>query len=306
MSLSSILDEIQGGFSKENPGVPGEVYPEQVVEAEPVHSDGLAALEVLKDKAAKLQEHQYIVGSFKAALEGATLDKSTAMELFTMLPLANTAPAPVLTQAPTEHNKRQLLGIFNEYNDSAVVDNAVKDEVISLILASKELWEDTHHSCEIFQKDLSSHIERLEKSPPMVIHQGKSVNLLTEDICQVMGMDSFSLDYKPYEGVLDSNYRQIHNDKNFQKFLQGGDVGRANPEYVSLKDVAMHVRMLTFTEGGHHNTLHKVCGDRSQVSELDLSNALKSLDWYRKFSSVFIGSDALADKVIKLGVGFLA
>ena len=303
MSLSSILDEIQGDAVKETPEG-AEVVPEQTTtEQEP--ADGLAALEVLKDKAGKLQDHQYILGAFKAAFESATLDKSTAMELFTMLPLAPNKVSPILTQAPTEHNKRQMLEIFNEYNDSNQVDTAVKDEVIRLVQGSLRMWEDTHHSCEVFREELTTHMERLEKMAPMVVYEGKSVNLFTADMCEVMAMDSFKLDYKPYEGVLEGNYRAIFLDDSLRRFIGAGDIVRGTPEYVSLKDVASHVRILTYTESGHHTTLHKMLGDSALISETELSIALKSLDWYRKFSRVFIGSNALADKVIKLGVGFL-
>lgn len=303
MSLSSILDEIQGDAVKETPET-ADVVPEQTTAGQEP-ADGLAALEVLKDKASKLQDHHYILGAFKAAFENATLDKSTAMELFTMLPLSPNKVSLILTQASTEHNKRQMLQIFNEYNISNQVDTSVKDEVIRLTQSSLRMWEDTHHSCEVFKEELTSHIERLKKTPPMVVYEGKSVNLFTADMREVMAMDSFKLDYTPYEGVLEGNYRTIFLDDNLQRFIDAGDVVRETPEYVSLKDVATHIRGLTFTESEHHSTLHKMLGDSTLISEGDLSEAIKSLDWYRKFSRVFIGSNALADKVIKLGVGFL-
>ncbi len=303
MSLSSILDEIQGDAVKETPEG-DEVVPMRPAETQEP-SDGLAALEVLKGKVSELQNHQYILGAFKVALEASTLDKGTAMELFTMLPLTPNKVSPILTQAPTEHNKRQMLEIFNEYNDSSHVDTAVKDEVIRLVRSSLHMWEDTHHSCEIFREELTSHSQRLDKVPPMVVYNGKSINLFTTDMCEVMSMDSFKLDYKPYEGVLDGNYRAIFLDDNLQRFIETGDIARENPEYVSLKDVADHIRVLTYTERDHHTALHKMLGDSSLINERELSIGLKSLDWYRKFSRVFIGPDALADKVIKLGVGFL-
>lgn len=310
MSLSSILDEIQGDAVKETPEG-DEVVPMRPAETQEP-SDGLAALEVLKSKVSELQNHQYILDAFKVALEATTLDKGTAMELFTMLPLTPNKVSPILTQAPTEHNKRQMFEIFNEYNDSSHVDTAVKDEdtavkdeVIRLVRNSLHMWEDTHHSCEIFREELTNHSQRLDKVPPMVVYNGKSVNLFTADMREVMAMDSFKLDYKPYEGVLEGNYRTIFLDDNLQRFIETGDIVRENPEYVSLKDVANHIRVLTYTEREHHTTLHKMLGDSSLIDERELSVGLKSLDWYRKFSHVFIGPDALADKVIKLGVGFL-
>lgn len=303
MSLSSILDEIQGDAVKETPEG-DEVVPMRPAETQEP-SDGLAALEVLKGKVSELQNHHYILGAFKVALEATTLDKGTAMELFTMLPLTPNKVSPILTQAPTEHNKRQMLEIFNEYNDSSHVDTAVKDEVIRLVRGSLQMWEDTHHSCEIFTEVLTSHSQRLDNVPPMVVYNGKSVNLFTADMREVMAMDSFKLDYKPYEGVLKGNYRAIFLDDNLLRFIETGDIVRENPKYVSLKDVANHIRVLTYTEREHHTTLHKMLGDSSLINEQELSVGLKSLDWYRKFSRVFIGPDALADKVIKLGIGFL-
>lgn len=303
MSLSSILDEIQGDAVRETPEG-DEVVPMRPAQTQEP-SDGLAALEVLKGKVSELQNHQYILGAFKVALETTTLDKGTAMELFTMLPLTPNKVSPILTQAPTEHNKRQMLEIFNEYNDSSHVDTAVKDEVIRLVRGSLHMWEDTHHSCEVFRVELTNHSQRLDNVPPMVVYNGKSINLFTADMCEVMSMDSFKLDYKPYEGVLEGNYRAIFLDDNLQRFIETGDIVRENPEYVSLKDVANHIRVLTYTEHDHHATLHKMLGNSPLINERELSVGLKSLDWYRKFSRVFIGPDALADKVIKLGVGFL-
>lgn len=303
MSLSSILDEIQGDAVKETPET-AEVVPEQTTAGQEP-ADGLAALEVLKDKASKLRDHQYILSVFNTALENATLDKSTAMELFTMLPLAQNRTGPILTQSPTEHNRRQMLEIFKDYNDSVQIDTAVKDEIILLVNNSSHMWEDTHHSCEVFRDELIAHMERLEKTPPMVVYEGKSVNIYTADMLEVMAMDSSKLDYKPYEGVLEGNYRAIFNDDSLRGFIDSGDVVRGTPEYISLKDVANHIRSLTYIESNHHVALHKLLGDPALVSERDLSEALKSLDWYRKFGRVFIGTDALADKVVKLGVGFL-
>lgn len=303
MSLSSILDDIQGDVTNDSDmSDSSQVTAVGQTQVNPA-LEALSGIAVLNNKVQESQKKAYIKRSFETALESSVIDKSTALELFTMLPLGQSLP-PVLTQVASRHNRKQVEDLYNLHGVKEV-DAEVKYEVIGLIQQSEHVWEETHHACEIFLKDFKYHLERLEKNPPVVIYKGKTVNLLNCDMLEVSSMNTSQLDYPPYEGILDANYRCILNDSSLMKMRDNAEIARAVPEEFSLLDIVRHLIGLCNADTAKHNNIHRLGKEDGLINETDLGVALSSLDWYRKHHSLFIGSDALADKVLKCGVGFL-
>ena len=112
MDLSSILDDIQDGAVKPS---------EDVLLTTPLvvkdnALEHLLGLKVVVDKAKELGEYVNMKRIVQEALVSPTLDKVTALELFTMLPTTS-SDSSLLTSAPSLGNKTILERVYSKSSD---------------------------------------------------------------------------------------------------------------------------------------------------------------------------------------------
>jgi hypothetical protein len=173
VSLSSILDDIQedavNSVQTENSTEPL-VVQDRALE----HLQGLA---VVFEQAKTLGEYVHMQRAFKGILSTPTVDKTSALELFTMLPLQS-EDAPILTSVPSEHNR----GVLVQAQRKAQVKDAelvsFTHEVCGLIEKSLPVAKELTAVCDAYLVQIKAELSRLYDNVPTVVVDGANVNLL--------------------------------------------------------------------------------------------------------------------------------
>lgn len=207
MSLSSILDEIQGDAER--------LEPTEAVQAPVIESDdsevGLEqfeGLQLLQSRQAALSQTLLVRRTIQECAQRPVLERAVAAELFTMLP-ATGRGAPVLTQGASRHNRDTLL---RRMDDIGHIDDqcvAFTAELLAVLNKTNQLAVQVSRVCEYTLAVAQTHLARLRANPPMVIHDGKGVNLLQAELTLVSNLDTTRLDFPAYAGVLDAKFRAL-------------------------------------------------------------------------------------------------
>lgn len=295
MSLSSILDEIKDGAvdeAIEDPIEMGEIESVEGIEA----LEHLVGLPAVVEKSKELSKSSMASRALEEIKGSELLDKSTALELFTMLPIKDNY-TPFLTARPSRHNKSELLRGINSVH-------VVNEEYTSFMIELKELVDksiplgiEITQVCKNFKQELTSNLERLNKVPPIVMYQGVNVNLLTVAIKDVCYMDTSSLQFPMYEGKLDAIFRLLDQDAYLGKNNNLGSV--------SLKSVTEQLISLCNIHGDTGSRVNSVSSQLggSISSGITYSSSfceevVNLLGNLSSLSKMFLGKDSSAQKAV--------
>lgn len=298
MSLSSILNDILDGATPTESGSgsnqPTDLSPNSVDQGAFEHLQGLSVVEA---KVADLRKRSHARRMFTQALQSPTLSRSTAMELFTMLPLAG-AREPILTQASSAHNRQQLLQAVS-IPETTAADEDTRAEVRDLVARSAESARQLDSICRVYLQRFATQLDRLTLRAPLVVSQGKNVNLLECSIASVSTMDSYELQYKPYEGILDAKYRQITQSALYISMYEDSEVIGVKPP-PSLHELTKQLTSVGAVVRDHCQTLIQFSEGAPIETDTDLEKALDALNWVKSHQSTFMAPGCLAE--LTLGV----
>lgn len=174
-----------------------------------------------------------------------TLDKTTALEVFTMLPGYGPYSSGRFTSAPSAHNRDLLLNAVSI--DTNYVSQYIDyiDQIHTTVCDKSELYDRLVRSCKVYLDVQAQVLPKLLASSPMVVVYGDKVKLLETDIEHLAytGFDE-SIQYPKYEGVLHKYYKEILNNDGFIKLKQRKvykSIKDGETAGVTVKDVIQHL-----------------------------------------------------------------
>lgn len=302
MSLSSILDEIQDGASKPEDGETSGL-PEVVIDPALEHLNGMPAV---REKAKACAQYLYRQRAIEAVQETSTLDRVAALEVFTMLPLGN-GRAPILTAAPSVHNKKELLSAIALLPERTVDHIEFSREVLEMAAKTLPVLEELTQVCRVYAEQLGQHLGRLTQNPPRVIDRGKDVNLLTCNVVQVAYMDTYQLQFPPYEGTLDMLFRRLLEDRDLNVLKKAGIQQLSETGEITLLAVGEYLLQSCTWVLRRRDTLTAACHQLTKITTYDsqmpysqslIDEVLSSLSMVTVEKKVFIGTDTLAEKAV--------
>lgn len=298
--LSSILDDIA------NDPVPAL----EVTSSD--SSNGLTCLEhlvcipVLLKRAKDIDAALHTQRLLKIALQSGALSKATALEVFAMLPVASD-DAMLLTTASTQHNHKLVeKAAANAFSNPEEAGSLVTD-VLEMVRKTVESSKDLSALCSRYCYEIQGHLERLNTQPPMIINGTTSINLLTAEAWLIANIDSYTLNYTPYEGVLDAKFRAITTHAAIKGLLEDSSVFALNQGMPSLSVLAMYLcskgtiildqgQALVKTQERLKDYLAGQCKD--ELNDTGVSHVLDILSQIKEHEKLFIGESSFASVVL--------
>jgi hypothetical protein len=242
----------------------------------------------------------------RGALTKTTLDKTTALELFTMLPMA-TDHSPLLTSAPSTHNKNLLLKAHDQVGDRNDELMGMNREVCLLVQKSLGACHEVASLATEYTTQFNAHLVRLSKPGPIVILNGVAVNLLDAMLFDVAYTDTHKLHYPPYEGVLDLKFREVVLSDSLTGLRSAGAIHGASDGVLSLRILVNHLLQAAQVAIQREVDLKRM---HAQLERVDLPESTVPYDQYLIDESLaqlsaleaerllFAGQDSLAEKVL--------
>lgn len=295
MSLSSILDDIA-----DKPPVV-EVSTQGVTCLE-----HLAGLPVLLERVKSVDAALHTKRLLHILLQSGAISKASALEAFTMLPLANDE-SMLLTQAPTEHNHKLVAKAASNAFSNPEEAGSLVTEVLEMIAKTIESSKTLNELCSHYRTEIQKHLDRLTAQAPMVIDGTTSINLLTADAWIIANIDTHTLGYNPYEGVLDAKFRAITTHPVMTSLLENGSVFTADSGVPTLANVASYVcnqaKIMLDQQQGLVQTQQSlksylVTGDKPYADDTGVGHVLDTLGQIKAHEKLFTGQGCFACSVL--------
>lgn len=228
MPLDEILDDIiEDKQNTENKETTTEIAPEVIVvdsqntpevtktdevvdvnkevegtpEEAPSDSDDPKAVEDVVESIKKNIEIYNVVEDIK---KQEVLDKSTAMEVFTMLPIGNESLSNRLTVAPSKNNVKLINTVLESYNSGTLVeDTYTLNTIISKLIERSEALQ-TLPVTEYYERFIN-----WNETKHLIIYDKRTYDLSSSPIVAITTIDDKALMYQPFEDVLTSLYTEL-------------------------------------------------------------------------------------------------
>lgn len=198
--------------------------------SEPVDAVTLENLRTLKKTLVDLSGKAQVSNALETIKSQKTLDKTTALEVFTMLPGYGPYASGRFTNAPSAHNRDLLLNAVSV--DTNYVSQYIDyiGQIYNAVYDKCDLYDKLVSSCKVYLDIQAQVLPKLLDSSPMVVLYREKVKLLETDIERLAYTDfDESIEYPKYEGVLNKYYKEILNNDGFNKLKQ-------RKAYKSIKD----------------------------------------------------------------------
>lgn len=201
-SLLDTLDEIRSDT------VTPEASPEEVGSSV---EDVDTPLEPIKEKLVELTNQSTLNAAVEAIRKERAINKTTALEVFTMLPGGySSMVGSKLSNGASTHNRDLLLNTVGLDNN---LISKYRDFVTSLrdvVECKKEKYQELVSGCRVYLDIINTVVPQLEASKPTIVYNRENIKLLDHDI-QFLAweLDSSILDYVKYQGKLDRLYAEV-------------------------------------------------------------------------------------------------
>lgn len=154
------------------------------------------------------------------------LDKTTALEVFTMVSDLPDSEVGKLTTNPSVSNKN--LAVTNLDKADYTIDNKLKDSIIETVSAINQvrsILEELPRTASSISGRLMS-LTSKANIPHIVIssRDKESVDLFNSPISVIVALDDTSLDYDKYSGNLVKKYEDIYYSSEYKELASSGDV----------------------------------------------------------------------------------
>ena len=175
------------------------------------------------------------------------LDRSVALEVFTMLPEVSNVEQAKLTTAPSIMNKEIVEKVFNSN-----LDGKLSLDVCEKLYEVQQHIEDALPKLDnilqylvSFKTLVSAKAETLANNPPLVIeckygcysedgeNQNSNVNLYTEKLDTIVRLDDTKMEYPKYAEKLTSMYADVYHNETLRTLSE------SNLIYTSLAELSL-------------------------------------------------------------------
>lgn len=293
MSLSTILDDIQDGAVKEQDS---EVSDN--VEQSDTSLEHLVGLPAVLNKAKVYAKEAFQQRALNQIRENTNLDMQTALELFTMLPISD-GRQPILTVSPSAHNKRQILQYADKATPVTVDLIDFTSEILELVSKTLPVVQELVKMCDIYSDKIVENVNRLSRNRPIVVIDKLNVDLMDLHISMVSYIDTYKLQFTPYEGKLNVVFNKLFSScLKFTETAKGGESLKSVAEF--LLDRSRWIkRRLEILENSKAELIkisnHNKVTDYSQEV---VDEVLACLLFIQEDVKIFSGSDSLASNCI--------
>lgn len=294
MSLSTILDDIA---SDSRPCA--EALPCATASVSLEHLTGLPAV---IERSKKADQHVYFKRLVKTVLDSGPVSKTTALEVFAMLP-QEVATTALLTTAATDHNH----GLVEKAASNAMTNTqeagSLVSEVLEMVVKTLETSQERIALYTHYCSSIEEHLKRLTSLAPIVIKSAEAINLLTTSIYTIASLDSYALSYPPYEGVLDAKFKTLSTNSEMLCLVHEKSV----PDYFNLQNVALYVcqkaKEMTSQEQGlvstkEHLTSYFQNALTTALTDTGVTGVVEGLAQIKQNEKLFVGEQALAANVL--------
>lgn len=267
----------------------------------------LEGLPILIERAKIVDASVHTRRLLQGVLKSDAISKEAALEAFTMLPIAND-DTMLLTQAPTEHNRKLVEKATANIFNNLEVENAVVADVLDVVGKTIESSKILNEVCIDYSDQIQKHLDRLTRRPSIVIIGKTSINLLTSNIWDICNIDTYAIGYKPYEGVLDAKFRALTTHSVMVGLLQNAYYFKTKDGVPTLSHIADYVcnqakamlnqqQSLTQTQLSLSNYL--VTGDKLFIETTSVGYALDTLNQIKEHEKLFTGQDCFAATLLE-------
>lgn len=223
MSLDSILDDIKDNVANIEIANEGFINKKAISTTNKVNVIDLKYEQLpseLKDKFYKF----YNLLSIKSNIDNLNkVEKSIAIEVFTMLPDLDKTEEAKLTSSPSVINKEVLTNILNTRIDYSVLNELTeKIKPIKLELEeNREKIEFVREYLANFRDTVSSDYSRLLENPPIIVIDKTNINLLTVNLRDI-AYNRISVNYDKYDedNILSKKYFSLLSDSTLTEYYK--------------------------------------------------------------------------------------
>lgn len=132
------------------------------------------------------------------------LDKSTAMEVFTMLPMLDTSLSNRLTYSPTKNNAKLIGRVLDSYNNPGIIEDKYSlSRIISKLIDRIKTVNNINVSYYYDKFKDWSNVKHI------VVYNKKAYDLVHDPIVAITTIDDKAIMYEPYEGILTELYIKL-------------------------------------------------------------------------------------------------